>query len=82
MTYEVDYMGGACPTQAWGTTCTGERFYFRARSNVWTLQFGEGDIPVDGRRVASGLINEDDPRDTLLGFMDDDEVHMILAAYC
>lgn len=58
----LEYCGGACPTQAWGTI-DGQRFYFRARGGGWSFEVGpcapdvipkpcewyrEGDDPTGG----------------------------------
>lgn len=47
MTYTIDYVGGACPTQAWGRTADDRPFYFRARHGEWTLEIGNTGWPTD-----------------------------------
>jgi hypothetical protein len=40
----IDYIGGNCPVQAEGSI-DGQRFYFRARGQHWSLSIG-GDDPA------------------------------------
>jgi hypothetical protein len=35
----VDYVGGYCPVQAWGTI-KGKQFYFRAKGSHWQIGIG------------------------------------------
>lgn len=76
MSYTIDYMGGACPTQAEGKW-DGRPFYFRARYGEWAFWVAEGDDPepLHGICTARG----DDPTN---GCMTDDEVHSILRQLC
>jgi hypothetical protein len=46
MTYRLEYVGGAAPTQAWGRTGDNRPFYFRARRGEWTLEVGERGWPT------------------------------------
>lgn len=69
--YDLDYCGGACPTQAEGVTKGGRRFYFRARHGEWALHLadegtigeyvgwnGEGDIIAEGDDDTHGFMAE------------------------
>lgn len=66
---DVDYMGGACPTQSEGRI-QGVPFYYRARHGSWSLSIGEDP-------VGNGEINlmGDDPH---AGFVPDEDVMPVL----
>ena len=44
MTLHIDWIGGNCPIQSEGTI-NGDRYYFRARGEHWSMGIG-GDDPV------------------------------------
>ena len=74
------YVGGACPTQAWGRTADGRPFYFRARHGEWALTIGEApwseDIlewPVWPEPYAKGA-------DKTYGFMDNQDVRLLVCS--
>lgn len=74
--YTINYIGGACPTQAEGVTADGHHYYFRARHGQWTLQVATqpGADPLDAPHRASG-------HDDTYGWMEDDAVLAILDAH-
>lgn len=48
MSYVLDSVGGSCPVQAYGRHVESDRpFYFRFRSNVWTIEVGDPGEPLD-----------------------------------
>ena len=73
-TYNIESIGGMCPTQAEGTLNDGRRFYFRARHGVWSLQVGSDSNSFDylySPCIAEGL-------DETCGAMSDESVIEIL----
>lgn len=78
MTYDIEFCGGACPTQAWGRTDDNRPFYFRARHGGWKLWLGdEGDDTnytlwrSDGENIGAG-------EDPTSGYMERPDVEAIL----
>jgi hypothetical protein len=39
----VEFLGGECPVQGWGT-CGGWSWYFRARGEQWTISASDGSV--------------------------------------
>lgn len=73
--YTLDYVGGACPTQAEGITGKGRHFYFRYRHGHWSLRVSY-DNAVSGQVIASATLGHE-----LDGFMSDGDVIAILDTY-
>lgn len=81
MSYTLEECGGACPTQATGTTADGTPFYFRFRHGWWALETFPGGTLYDWshvRFVASGKVRQGEMGD---GAMDESEVRALLDAH-
>ena len=83
--YQIDELGGACPTQATGRNVDGRPFYFRARHGHWTLELGKpewptdySDWPIDHRADEPEVFLVAQGEDESHGWMEDDDVLAIL----
>lgn len=72
--YVLEECGGACPTQAEGTTADGLPFYFRYRFGYWTLRIFDS----EERDSPARIVAEDSVGSSLDGVMSRDEVVAIL----
>jgi len=79
-TYTFDLTWIACPTQVEGVLDDGRNYYFRYRHGYWTLSVSE-QPGGDAVRMDAPLVAADALGDSLDGYMEEDEVRVILSRY-